>query len=380
VTETFCRENTDIYIKEPKTKRGWFIVRGKRFVISVDSCKPGMRTAEAIANRYGAIILYENTVLDEHAIEHLRNIGIKAIPVYEESMISVSGVDKDWAITNDGQSFNVKYEQDVHVMKKALTDISTGKRLNKDVTDRIVNTMVRKPQENRNMINAIMRIRSIDEYTYYHCMNVSMLSMMIARWMNLDEVMVRKCAEARLLHDVGKAKIPQEIINKPGKLTDSEFAIMKRHSEFGYMIVTEDRNFDHQVAVAVLTHHEKLDGSGYPMGLSGNMINQIARIVSVADIFDAMTANRVYKDKDTPFAVFQLMQQESFGVLDPVVLNAFLNNMTHYYIGSKVRLSTGETGEVVFMNRMDFSKPVVKVEDRFIDLAVTKSISIVEFL
>jgi len=355
-------------------------VHKKRFIISVDSCKPGMRTAEAIANRYGAIILYENTVLDEHAIEHLRNIGIRSIPVFEESMISVSGVDQDWAITHDGQSFNIKYEQDVHAMKKTLTDISTGKRLNKDATDQIVNTMISRPAENRNMIDAIMQIRTIDEYTYYHCMNVSMLSMMIARWMNLDEAMVKKCAEAGLLHDVGKAKIPPEIINKPGKLTDSEFALMKRHSEYGYMIVTEDRNFDHQVALAVLTHHEKMDGSGYPMGLTGDRINQIARIVAVADIFDAMTANRVYKDKDTPFTVFQLMQQDSFGVLDPLVLNAFLHNITHYYVGSRVRLSTGEVSEVVFMNRMDFSRPVVKVGDRFIDLAVTKSISIVEFL
>ena len=129
-----------------------------------------------------------------------------------------------------------------------------------------------------------------------------------------------------------------------------------------------------------MTHHEKMDGSGYPLGLTGDKINQIARIVAVADIFDAMTANRVYKYKDTPFKVFELMQHNSFGVLDPLVLNAFLSNMTHYYIGSKVRLSTGETAEVVFMNRLDFSRPVVMVGDRFIDLAVTKSVSIVEFL
>ncbi len=354
-------------------------MRGRRFIISVDSCKPGMRTAEAIVNKYGGVILFEDTSLDERAIEHLKNMGIQYIPVYEESMLTVSGVDKDWAIT-DEYNFNVKYEQDVHTIKKALSDISSGKRLNKEATDGIVHSMISRAQENRNMIDTVMQIRSIDEYTYYHCMNVSMLSMMIARWMDLGDTMVKKCTEAGLLHDVGKAMVPVEIINKPGKLTDSEFEEMKRHSEYGYLIVSENQSIDRDVALAVLTHHEKEDGSGYPLGLTGDKINQIAKIVAVSDIFDAMTANRVYKYKDTPFKVFELMQHQSFGVLDPTVLNVFLNNMTHYYVGSKVRLSTGETAEVVFMNRLDFSRPVVKVEESFIDLAVSKTVTIVEFL
>ena len=134
------------------------------------------------------------------------------------------------------------------------------------------------------------------------------------------------------------------------------------------------------IAVAVLTHHEKEDGSGYPFGLPGEKIGLCAKILAVADIFDAMTANRSYKYKDTPFTVFELMQHGSFGVLDPQVLTAFLENITHYYIGAKVRLNTGEIGEVVFMNRLDFSKPVIKLDEQFIDLAVSKTVRIVDFL
>lgn len=352
----------------------------RRFTISVNSCRPGMRTAETIVNKYGAVILYENVTLDERAIERLKNMGIQYISVFEDSMLSVSGMDREWAITDDGFSFNVKYEQDVHTIKMIFADISAGKRLDKDITDQVVDSMVIMPQQNRHVVDAVMQTRRIDEYTYYHCVNVAMLSMMIARWMNLDESMVRKCTEAGLLHDVGKARVPVEIINKPGKLTESEFEEMKRHSEYGYMIAMQDRRIDPDVATAILTHHEKEDGSGYPLGLTGDKINQIAKIVAVSDIFDAMTANRVYKYKDTPFKVFEIMQHSSFGVLNPLVLNSFLNKMTHYYVGSRVRLSTGETAEVVFMNRMDFSKPVVRVEDRFIDLAVAKKVSIEEFL
>jgi len=301
----------------------------RRFTISVDSCRPGMRTAETITNKYGAVILYENVTLDERAIERLKNMGIQYISVFEDSMLSVSGMDREWAITDDGFSFNVKYEQDVHTIKMIFADISAGKRLDKDITDQVVDSMVIMPQQNRHVVDAVMQTRRIDEYTYYHCVNVAMLSMMIARWMNLDESMVRKCTEAGLLHDVGKARVPVEIINKPGKLTESEFEEMKRHSEYGYMIAMQDRRIDPDVA---------------------------------------------------PFKVFEIMQHSSFGVLNPLVLNSFLNKMTHYYVGSRVRLSTGETAEVVFMNRMDFSKPVVRVEDRFIDLAVAKKVSIEEFL
>jgi len=301
----------------------------RRFTISVDSCRPGMRTAETIVNKYGAVILYENVTLDERAIERLKNMGIQYISVFEDSMLSVSGMDREWAITDDGFSFNVKYEQDVHTIKMIFADISAGKRLDKDITDQVVDSMVIMPQQNRHVVDAVMQTRRIDEYTYYHCVNVAMLSMMIARWMNLDESMVRKCTEAGLLHDVGKARVPVEIINKPGKLTESEFEEMKRHSEYGYMIAMQDRRIDPDVA---------------------------------------------------PFKVFEIMQHSSFGVLNPLVLNSFLNKMTHYYVGSRVRLSTGETAEVVFMNRMDFSKPVVRVEDRFIDLAVAKKVSIEEFL
>jgi len=301
----------------------------RRFTISVDSCRPGMRTAETIVNKYGAVILYENVTLDERAIERLKNMGIQYISVFEDSMLSVSGMDREWAITDDGFSFNVKYEQDVHTIKMIFADISAGKRLDKDITDQVVDSMVIMPQQNRHVVDAVMQTRRIDEYTYYHCVNVAMLSMMIARWMNLDESMVRKCTEAGLLHDVGKARVPVEMINKPGKLTESEFEEMKRHSEYGYMIAMQDRRIDPDVA---------------------------------------------------PFKVFEIMQHSSFGVLNPLVLNSFLNKMTHYYVGSRVRLSTGETAEVVFMNRMDFSKPVVRVEDRFIDLAVAKKVSIEEFL
>ncbi len=357
------------------------MIKERKLVLSIDACRPGMLTAEVIFNKYGGVLLWENTELDENSIHRLKVMGIESIPVYEQSLLDArSAAEKDWAINGDSQRFKIEYEKDVHTIKKTLNDLSTGKPLSTEAAHEIVDTLVQKSEANRNIINAIMQVRSIDEYTYYHCMNVSMLAMMIARWMNLDEKTVRDCTEAGLLHDIGKAKVPVEILNKPGKLTDEEFQEMKRHSEYGYMMVCERHDIDHQVAISILTHHEKEDGSGYPLGLTGDKLNLISKIITVADIFDAMTANRTYKYKDTPFKVFELMQHNSFGVLNPQVLNAFLSNITHYYIGAKVKLNTGEIGEVIFMNRLDFSRPVVKVDENYIDTAVSKTHRIVEFL
>ena len=176
--------------------------------------------------------------------------------------------------------------------------------------------------------------------------------MIIGKWLRLDEYHIRNLTQAGLLHDIGKSKISPELLNKPGKLTEDEFNEMQRHSESGYNIVRESEDVPPEVAKAILTHHEKEDGSGYPMGLTGNQLNLYSKIITVADIFDAMTANRSYKSKDTPFKVFELMQHGSFGVLDPIVLNVFLDNITTYYIGAKVLLNTGENGVVIFMNQI----------------------------
>ena len=116
------------------------------------------------------------------------------------------------------------------------------------------------------------------------------------------------------------------------------------------------------------------------MGLTGDKLNLYSKIITVADIFDAMTANRIYKSKDTPFKVFELMQHGSFGILDPIVLDTFLNNVTSYYIGAKVVLNTGEAGIVVFMNKQSLSRPVVQVGDRYIDTSVSKFVRIKEFV
>lgn len=345
-------------------------------LLPIDSVNPGMKTAEVVFNKNGNVMIWEDVVLDGLTIQRLKNVGVEELVIQLEQAQEFTRQEYD----DSPERFKIEYEQDLGGTKRMFQTISSGRRINMEETNNLVESVFRKSESNRNIIDSITQVRSIDEYTYYHSLNVSMLCMIIGKWLRLDDYHVKNLTQAGLLHDIGKMKVPVEILNKPDKLTSTEFEEMKRHSEYGYNIVKDSSQISPEVAKAILTHHEKEDGSGYPMGLTGDKLNLYSKIITVADIFDAMTANRTYKSKDTPFKVFELMQHGSFGVLDPVVLNVFLNNVTSYYIGAKVLLNTGDTGVVVFMNKTNLSRPVVQVGDRYVDTSVSKFVRIKEFI
>ncbi len=348
----------------------------RKKIIPIDEVKAGMKTAEVVFNNNGNIMIWEDVVLDELTIERLKNVGVLEVAILIEQPQEINRR----AYVDSPERFKLEYTYDLGKTKKMFQTIFAGGTIDLEETNTIVTSVVQKVESNRNIIDSINQVRDIDEYTYYHSLNVSMLCMIIGKWLRLEDNHIKNLAQAGLLHDIGKAKIPLEILNKPGKLTESEFAEMKRHSEYGYSLAKKTRGVSPEIAKAILTHHEKEDGSGYPLGLTGDKLNLYSKVITVADIFDAMTANRVYKSKDTPFKVFELMQHGSFGVLDPIVLNTFLNNVTTYYIGSEVRLNTGEIGVVVFINSSNMSRPVVKVGERYIDTSISNILRIEEFI
>lgn len=340
----------------------------KQVMVSIEDCVPGMKIAETIFNAYGAEIILEDTILDDHLIEKLRRLDIRRIKVFQKPHVQVGDTPVD--------TFRVQYRENVEVVKELLHDISVGRGLTMEKVDKVAESTLERMNENRDIVGCISQIRSVDDYTYTHSINVSMLSMLIGKWMQYDEHQIKHLVEAGLLHDIGKSKIDPYILNKPGKLSQVEFDEIKKHPVLGYRMVSEMKDVSPEVCKGVLMHHEREDGSGYPMGLTGDQIHPIAKVLGVADIFDAMTSNRVYKLMESPFQAFELMENHTFGILDPVVVRTFLSNIAAYYIGDFVHLSTGETGEIVYINARCIAKPIVRVGDQFIDLTKEKHISI----
>lgn len=356
----------------------------RRIKVGIDDLKPQMVTAETIYNNYGAVIVWENTILDTSAIYRLRDFKIDEIVVYESSLPQVSAqVEENKPKADDKPQvipFAEAYEKDTDAFKNILHDLSVGKTVSLNKTIEIANSIYTRKNDNREIIDCITQIRKVDEYTYYHSVNVSLLAMLIGKWLKLSPDDTYMLVQAGLLHDIGKSLIPPEILNKPGKLTEEEFEKVKKHPEYGFYLIKSMRGIDQRVAEAIYYHHEREDGSGYPKGLVGDQISRFAKILGVADTFDAMTANRTYRVKSSPFRVFEMMQNGCFGYLDPVILDTFLSNISHYYIGYKAKLTDGRIAEIIYINRQQYGKPVVKIDDSYIDLSVTKNVDIDEIL
>jgi HD-GYP domain-containing protein (c-di-GMP phosphodiesterase class II) len=179
---------------------------------------------------------------------------------------------------------------------------------------------------------------------------------------------------------VGKSQVPNEILNKKGPLTDNEFEIMKRHTVYGYEIIKDNNDISMDVKRAVIMHHEKEDGTGYPFGIKGNQKNLYSKIITIADIFDAITSERVYRGRQTPFMAFKELENVGFGTVDPRVMMVLFTNMPSYYVGSKVKMENGDIGEVVYVPNQCAYAPVIKVNDNFFDFTYEKEAFIKEFL
>lgn len=322
--------------------------------------EPGMMLAETIVNDYGAIVVSEGTVLDEHTIRKLGNLNLSRIQVLCDK--------NDVPVQETEDNFKTQYNENIDSVKYILHDLGNGNGIDMKKVNDIADSVVINAGEKKDIVKCLNQIKSTDDYLYTHSVNVSLLSMLLGKWIGLDSKDIEKLVQAGLLHDIGKVKVSPEILNKPGKLTDEEYEEIKKHTVYGYRILEKEKDISKDICTAVLMHHEREDGSGYPVGIKGDKINKFAKILAVADIYDAMTSNRVYKGRESAFQVFRMMEQEAIGKLDIKVVNALLNNLASYYIGDFARLNNGQVCEIVYINPWHVSRPIVRVDGNYIDL------------
>lgn len=336
--------------------------------------KPGMVSAEAAYTYTNHLVIQSNTVLTTEIIEKLKYFAVKAVKVYvqgeEKAEPDPTEPEKTEKPTYyervqaspEFKEFEVEFTDCVSGFKQSLNDIvtkSTDGLVDSMLSD--VRTLLGKTRNPLHLLDMLQCMRGYDDLTYTHSMNVALICNVIGNWLRMDGDDLNVLITCGLLHDVGKLRIPSEIITKPGKLTEAEYEQVKNHPQYGYDIL-QGKNLDNRVKLAALQHHERFDGKGYPERLSGSEIGYFSSIVAIADVYDAMTANRCYRKGICPFTVIEMMEREKDSY-EPSILYLFMERTIEAYLNTEVRLSNGEKGKVVLLNKSFVSRPVVITEN-----------------
>lgn len=352
--------------------------------IRTDQAEAGMKVASDVYSSNNQLIITKNTILDERMIVRLRFYNIYGLLVYKNSpkievIEEVSYIDM-LRSTPEFKKFNRTYVDTIQNIEDNFNQILTGSsKFDLDALLEETDHILMEGRNGAHILEMLHGIRNYDDMTYVHSLNVSLICNIFGNWLRFSQEDIRILTLSGLLHDIGKMLIPKEIIAKAGKLTAEEFKIIKTHTIKGYQVL-KDQAVDIRVKYSTLMHHERCDGSGYPNGFEAEQIDDFAKIIAIADVYDAMTSNRRYRDAICPFDVVDEFERDGFLKYDPGFLMTFLERIVESYMHNMVRLNDGREGEVIMINRLSLSKPVIRVGNEYVDLSRERKIMIKEII
>lgn len=331
--------------------------------------KPGMVIDQSVIDKKGRALIVKGATLDDFQIDGLLRLGVSGIYTRdgeaEEEDLS--------AIQIPDSVKRVVEKERVEDRAKIKISEDVKKRVGEGIQYLYSNSDTQKFSETANNIAGELQVaietneaiavdigalKVSDEYTFKHSVDVAAMAMIIGKKHGLSDQEVREIGIAGLLHDVGKSKIPGEILNKPARLTDDEFEVMKQHSVYGYHILKEKDQFSQSIMMGVLQHHEKINGTGYPLGITGDKMHVYAKIISLADIYDALVTERSYKKGFSQRDAVEMIMAMT-AELDIDAMKSFLGSVILYPVDSIVSLSNGEKAKVVSNNPEYILRPTV---------------------
>ncbi len=338
--------------------------------MAFDYLYPGLVVPDSIYNFNGKVMLLrKDEILDEHKIMRLKkfNAGKQNVKVsistFEEI---VNNRDLKGVLTPkhlEQQTGYTNFRTSVHSI---LAQSAASGQIQQAQVDHIKTDIFNKinDEEANSILQCINTPRPMDEDLERHCLNVSIINGFMGKWLKLSDAEINELVLAGLVHDIGKTKIPENILNAPRKLTDEEFQIVKSHTEHSYKLLLADESFSEEVRVAARYHHEKNDGTGYPDGIFGDEIPLFAKITAISDIYDAMVSKRSYKEENTPFKILSMFSQNFFKHLDANLMTLFLNKMPLQFIGKSVLLSDGTLATIRYIMFNDIEYPIVDLDGK----------------
>lgn len=362
-----------------------------------------MIVADDVYTSDDKLVIPEGTVLTEDIIDSLKEYGVFAIRIKVDEDGNNAAAENEKVMPAGDEVLNeqrqeiknsaeqeqesflkqVKESKEFEVFHSAFVDsvdnlknvfskvVMHNEQIDGESILSDVENVVSKGRNSIHILDMLQCMRGYDDVTYVHSVNVALLSNMIGRivYPDISDEELKVLTLAGLLHDIGKMMVPDNIIQKKGRLTLPEYNLVKTHVLFGNNILKGIDNLDPRIAEVAMRHHERCDGTGYPGGYKREQIEPFARIVAIADTYDAMTSDRAYRAAICPFDVIEMFEREGIVKYDVEFLLPFLEKAVQAYMNTNVRLSTNQIGKVIMIDKNEFSKPVVQVGDEFYDLS-----------
>ena len=339
-----------------------------RRLVRTRQLQPGMKIDQAVVDKSGRNLVQRGSILDNYVIDSLLKMGV--MMVYIQSGEETAG-DIEKSISPQARKQIERLHTDdrskVELSDSVKTRVAEGiqfiysntesKEL-ADTTNNIASNLMNAINSTDAIAVDISALKTSDEYTFKHSVDVATMSMVLAKQQGLSQKQIYEIGVAGLLHDIGKTKISLDILNKPARLTDEEFAVMKQHPVFGYRMIKDRDEFSNEICMAVLQHHEKMNSKGYPVGFPSDKITQYARILTITDIYDALVTERPYKSAFSQREAVEMIMSMT-GELDLTAMKSFLESMILYPVDSIVELSNGEKAKVVKNNPHYILRPTV---------------------
>lgn len=320
--------------------------------INIENAEPGMVVGKSIYNEQGSILVNYHVKLTDKLIKRMKDKGLPGLYI------------------DDELSEDIKVE-DLISDELGVKATKALKKLDIDVALNVASDLTEELALNGDINVNLVSLRTSSDYTYKHSINVAVLSVLTGIGIGLKKSMLKELAAAGLLHDIGKINIPVEILEKPGPLTEEEYETVKSHSEIGYQKIKGNINISSKTKMGVFMHHENVNGTGYPMGLQGDQIYMFAKIIHIADVYDAITSERVYKKAQSPQEAVKFLMSHAGTMFQPEYVKAFLTYIPLYPKGRNVELSDGRVAVVVENRQQNTLYPIVRClsDGKTLDLA-----------
>ncbi|TMU84125.1 HD-GYP domain-containing protein [Bacillus sp. BHET2] len=349
----------------------------------------GCIVAEDIMGMAASPIIPKNTVLEEGHLEilqafHITEIIIEKTKVdgspFRSPLSSDNTNDQEETNQHESSSFIDLYLKTISEFKKEFMNWQSGTTVNVARVRELILPVIQTVEQNHSYIYSLHHYSTKKDYLYHHAVAVSIISALIGKRVGLSRGQVNQLALAGALADCGMAKVSPHILNKEQPLSESEFKEVKLHTANGYKMVKDTPLLKAETKLAIFQHHERFDGTGYPSSERNERIHLYSQIVGIADVFHAMTSERIYRSKQPIFKVLDMISKDLFGKFDIKVVNGILQILGDLRTGTSVRLSTGQYGEVMYTKPNAHTKPIIKIKktEELVDLSKHKDMYISE--